>query len=328
VATERDHTFGALLQSALEKRVALGLPSADTDTYRLVHGAADGLEGLTIDVYGRFAVVSLLSERADAELSRLFDALLSLGFLGVYLKRRPRQANVLSDDERKHRTPERAVRGEDAPFELEVRESSMPFLVRLGDGLSTGLFLDQRLNRQRVHELARDRSVLNLFAYTCAFGCAAALGGAVRTTNIDVSRAVLERGRQGYARAGVTGEGHQFLARDVLETLPRLARRGEQYDVVILDPPSYASTKHGRFSVEKDFASLVAQALAVVSESGRLLACTNLHSLQTRAFERLLRTGAAQAGRGVEIELTAPPDDFPSLPGVDPHLKSAWLMVR
>jgi len=328
VGTERAHELEALLKRALERRAELGLPAPDTDAYRLVHGAADGMEGLTVDVYGHFVVVSLLSHRSDDELARLFDGLMSVGFRGVYLKRRPRQANVLSADERKERTPEHAVRGEDALFEFVVHESAMPFVVRLGDGLSTGLFLDQRINRKRVHDLACDKRVLNLFAYTCAFGCAAALGGASSTTNIDVSKNVLERGREGYARAGIGGEGHLFLARDVLETLPKLARRSERYDLVVLDPPSYASTKHGRFSVEKDFAGLVSYALALVSEGGSLLACTNLHSLETRAFERMLRTGAAHAGRAVEIELVAPPGDFSPLPGGDPHLKSAWLTVR
>jgi len=328
VGTERAHGLEVLLRSALERRVQLGLPAPDTDAYRLVHGAVDGIDGVTVDVYGHFVVVSLLSDRSDEDLARLFDGLMSLGFRGVYLKRRPRQANLLSDDERKERTPEHAVRGDDAPFDFVVRESSMPFVVRLGDGLSTGLFLDQRLNRRRVHDLARDKRVLNLFAYTCAFGCAAALGGAASTTNIDVSKNVLERGREGYARAGIAGEGHLFLARDVLETLPKLARRGERYDLVVLDPPSYASTKHGRFSVEKDFAGLVSQALGLVSEGGSLLACTNLHSLEMRTFERMLRTGAVDAARAVEIELVAPPGDFSPRPGGDPHLKSAWMTVR
>ncbi len=328
MGTERGHELEALLKGAFERRVQLGLPALDTDAYRLVHGAADGIEGVTVDVYGHFLVVGLLVDRSEADLTRLFDELLSLGFRGIYIKRRPRQANALSDDERKQRSPEHAVRGEDAPFEIVVRESSMPFVVRLGDGLSTGLFLDQRLNRRRVHDVARDKRVLNLFAYTCAFGCAAALGGAASTTNIDVSKGVLERGRQGYARAGIEAEGHLFLARDVLETLPKLARRGEAYDLVVLDPPSYASTKHGRFSVEKDFTGLVAQALGLVSAGGALLACTNLHSLESRAFERMLRTGAAHAGRAVEIELMPPPGDFSPLLGGDPHLKSAWLTVR
>jgi 23S rRNA (cytosine1962-C5)-methyltransferase len=320
-----DRELKSLLRAAYEKRAQLGLPSADTDAYRLVHGAADGLPWLTVDVYAQFVVVSLLADCGESELLELFRGLLSLGFAGVYLKRRPRQANVLSDEDRKARTPERAVFGASAPTELVVRESARRFLVRLGDGLSTGLFLDQRDNRARVHALANATCVLNLFSYTCAFGSVAAQGGATTTTNIDVSKAALERGKQNYAQAGIDPGRHRFLARDVLEELPKLKRRGERYDLVVLDPPSYASTKHGRFSVDKDFAHLVSQCLALVSETGRLLACTNQQSLSSPNFERMLRAGSAQAGGRYQIALVPPPADFPSPPGGNAHLKSAWF---
>ncbi len=328
MVTESPSGLGPLVRDALARRAECGLPSRETDAYRLIHGASDGLAGLTVDVYGEFVVVSVLSEQPQAALADLPEALMSLGFAGVYLKLRPRQANLLSDEERRTRTPERAVRGADAPAELVVRESGMPFTVRLGDGLSTGLFLDQRDNRRRVAELARSQRVLNLFAYTCAFGCAAAVGGAVSTTNVDVSKAALERGRHNYQRAGLDAQGHLFLARDVREVLPKQARRGERYGVVVLDPPSYASTKRGRFSVERDLAALVTQCLPLVADGGRLLACTNQHSLSLNAFERLLRAGALGAARAVEIECLAPPVDFPVAPGGDPHLKSAWVVPR
>ncbi len=314
-----------LLRAAFDKRAQLGLPGTETDAYRLVHSAADGIPWLTVDVYARYLVASLLADRSDEELSELFVALLSLGFRGVYLKRRPRQANALREDERNVRAPERAVWGESAPPELVVRESGLPFIVRLGDGLSTGLFLDQRDNRKRVHALASGRRVLNLFSYTCAFGCVAAQGGAISTANMDVSKSVLERGKQNYAQAGIDVSGHRFLARDVLEELPKLRRHEERFDLVVLDPPSYASTKRGRFSVEKDFVDLVAQSLELMSDSGHLLACTNQQSLSTLSFERMLRTGCARANRRLQIEVVAPPADFSAPAGGDPHLKSAWL---
>lgn len=323
---EHAGTLKLLLRAAFDKRAELGLPSAETDAYRLVHGAGDGIPWLTVDVYGRFVVVSLLADRSDEELADLYAALLALGFLGVYLKRRPRQANVLSDEERKARSPDKSVWGESAKADLTVRESGLPFNVRLGDGLSTGLFLDQRDNRQRVRSFASGARVLNLFSYTCAFGCVAAAGGALATTNIDVSKSALERGKDNYKQAGVALEGHLFLARDVLEELPKLARRGERYDLIVLDPPSYASTKRVRFSVEKDLADLIVQCLELLSDSGRLLACTNQQSLPLLTFERMARLGATRSNRRLKIELTPPPPDFPCPPGGDPHLKSAWFL--
>ncbi len=322
---ERPGDLKTLLRAAFDKRAQLGFPSAQTDCYRLVNSAADGIPWLTVDVYGRFLVASLLTDQDDEDLTDLYPALLALGFAGVYLKRRPRQANALRDDERNERAPERAVWGESAPAEFTAHESGLPFLVRLGDGLSTGLFLDQRDNRKRVHALANGKRVLNLFSYTCAFGCVAAQGGASATVNMDVSKAVLERGKQNYSQAGVDVAGHLFLARDVLEELPKLKRRGERYDLIMLDPPSYASTKRGRFSVEKDLVDLVAQCLDLLADDGRLLTCTNQQSLSVLSFERMLRTGCARANKRLQIELTPPPEDFPAPSGGDPHLKSAWL---
>lgn len=328
MATERNHDLRSVLERAQTRRAELGLPSQDTQVYRLLNATADGLPDLTVDVYGRFVVLSELAERSEAELEQVLDGLVDLGVEGVYLKRRPRQANVLSDEERRARTPAHAVRGRDAPEELVVFESGMPFLVRLGDGLSTGLFLDQRANRAELRARAAGKRVLNLFAYTCAFGCAAALGGALSTTNIDVSKAVLERGQRNYQNAGVWGPSHTFLARDVLESLPKLLRREERFDLVVLDPPSFASTKNRRFTVERDYAELASQALLLLEDGGALLACTNLHSLGTSAFTRMLQSAAARAKRGVEIVVPPSPVDFPAPSGGDPHLKSAWVGLR
>jgi 23S rRNA (cytosine1962-C5)-methyltransferase len=340
--------YRELLHGALERRRALGLPSADTTCYRLVHGEGDGLSGFTVDVYGEWLVASVYEEgpqpraltakgdesQPAGELEALtsgnmeafLDALAALPFRGVYVKNRPRQANQLAAEERTLRCPSGAVRGESAPEAFVVHESAMPFEVRLGDGLSTGLFLDQRDNRKRLRAAAPDKRVLNLFAYTCAFGVAAALGGARSTTNLDVAKPVLERGKRNYALAGLALAGHTFLARDALEALPRMARRGESFDLVVLDPPSYASTKGRRFSVERDYAELVALAASVLAPGGELLACTNHQRLAVGDLVRAVRKGALQAGRAVrDLSEWAPPADHPPASGRSPHLKSAWV---
>lgn len=316
------------LAQALARRRALGLPCAETDAYRLLHGAADGVEGLTLDVYGRYLVASLYTEQYGARERAWIAACAALGYDGVYLKRRPRQANQLAAAERRERTPEHAVAGRDAPEELLVREHGQPFAVRLGDGFSTGLFLDQRDNRARLSHAAAGKSVLNLFAYTCAFGAVAAAHGALRTVNVDIAKSALERGRRNYALAHVTGGEHQFLARDVLETLPRMASKSERYDLVVVDPPSYASTKRGRFSVERDYPELVRLALRVVAEGGSLLACSNHQKLQERDLSLAVAQACREAARPVqELTFVTPPPDHPAVPGRAAHLKSIWIRL-
>jgi 23S rRNA (cytosine1962-C5)-methyltransferase len=205
----------------------------------------------------------------------------------------------------------------------------MPLLVRLGDGLSTGLFLDQRGNRRRVRELAAGKSVANLFAYTCAFTVAAALGGASRTVSVDASAAALERGRANLVHADVLERGeHTFVAADAFAWLERAARRGERFDLVIVDPPTYSSTRRGRFVAGSDYVDLATAALAVVARGGKLLACTNHRGIEQARFRRMLLEAARAAKRDVvQVKDLAPPPDYPPPPGKEPQTKSALVSV-
>ena len=143
-----------------------------------------------------------------------------------------------------------------------------------------------------------------------------------------MAKGVLERGRQNYLRSSLDLDTHAFFARDVLDFLPRLARKGECFDLVVLDPPSYASTRGGRFSVERDYPELVTLALGVLADGGTLLACTNHHQLTDATFARLVKIGAERAGRRIRtVEMVSPPADHPSAPGRTPHLKSGWIRL-
>ncbi|MDF2696377.1 MAG: ribosomal large subunit pseudouridine synthase, partial [Labilithrix sp.] len=240
------------LQLAAERRWGLGRsidrdpPEQRTTAFRLVNEEGDALPGLAVDVYGDHLVAQIyVSEEWEkpGRRERLLDALEALGFDGVYLKLRPKQANVLVDTRRDDLAPRLPVRGSAAPEEIVVHEEGVPYGVRLGDGLSTGIFLDQRLNRRAVRESARGASVANLFSYTCAFSVAAALGGARRTVSVDASLAALERGRKGFELAGLAlGREHSFVGEDAFTWLAKSAKKDERFDLVILDPPSYSST--------------------------------------------------------------------------------------
>lgn len=327
------------LDLARERRFGLGRddqgPRATT-AFRLVNEGGDGLPGLAVDVYGDHLVAQLYDDALGtftdgARKARIFDALHALGFDGVYLKMRPKQANVIVDARRETFAPKAPVRGRPAPDELTVLEEGIPFRVRLADGLSTGIFLDQRENRRRFRGLARGRRVLNLFAYTCGFSLVAAAGGARRTVSVDASISALERGREGLedlvSRGFLEAGGdHTFVAEDAFAWLARAARKGELFDLVVLDPPSYSSTKSRRFSAESDLGELAALAIQVVAPGGALLACCNHRGLRPARFRRFLRE-AAQSLRRPYAQLKDLPDpvDYPAATGADVHLKSALL---
>ncbi len=310
------------LRDAADRRYALATDPGTT-AFRLAHDG-DGV-GAHVDLYDEHALVHFYTrEGAPAVL----DAVASLGVRGVYAKYRPKQANTLVDTRRDDVAPAHALRGDDAPVEFAVREHGLTYLVRLGDGLSTGVFLDQRENRRRVRELAKGRSVLNLFAYTCAFSVAAAAGGASRTVSVDASAASIEWGRRNLAANGLEGPAHVLVTADVFGWLEGARARRDRFDVIVLDPPSYSTAQGSRFSAESDYKKLAARCFALLSEGGALLACTNHRGIARMKFRRWLHEAARDAGREVTRLRDLPaPVDFPPAPGQEPHLKSALATV-
>lgn len=320
-------TLERLLREAAERRYsAFHLP--DTDAFRLAHAEGDGLPGATVDVYHDFLVISLYDDEALAARDKILDAAHRLGPAGIYLKLRPKHASRIVDGRSEQFAPREPVRGEPAPEPLIVHELGLPYEARLGEGLSTGIFLDQRDNRRRVREMAKGLSVLNLFAYTCPFTVAAAAGGAKKTVSVDVSRSALEWARKNLDRIGADPEAHLLVEADAIQWLKKGVERHGPFDLVILDPPSFATTKQSRFSAESDYKKLAAQCLRVLGPQGRLLACTNHKGIGHAKFRRSLHDAARDAGRDVAQMKDLPdPDDFPPAPGGEAHLKSVLVTL-
>lgn len=303
--------------------------SPGTTAFRLVNGGGDGLPGVTVDVYGEWLVVALTSPEAEAARERILDAATTLLPRGVYVKSRPKHASVIVDARREEFSPREAVRGESAPESFVIHELGLPYNVRLGDGLSTGIFLDQRENRRRVRELAFGARVLNLFAYTGAFTVAAVAGGARSSRTIDVSPGVIAWARQNLEGVGADPALHVALEADALPWLKVAATKGERFDLVLLDPPSFATTKKSRFSAEDDYRATAAAALRVLAPGGRLLACTNHRGIPKLKFRRFLHEAARDAGvTVVQVKDLPDPVDFPAEPGSEPHLKSVLVTLQ
>jgi 23S rRNA (cytosine1962-C5)-methyltransferase len=327
-SSKANDLFQLRLHEAIEARWALGR-SSDTTAFRVVHGEGDGLEGIAIDVYGEHLLVHFFSDEAIAHKESILDQVASLGARGVYLMVHPKQSNTLVDPRTESLAPSHPVRGQPVETPLVIWESGLAFRVRLGDGLKTGIFLDQRENRRRVRELSPGKRVLNLFAYTCGFTVAAAAGGATRTTSVDASRGAVALGAENLEQNGFAGEHHALIDEDVFAWLKLANKRGERYDLVVLDPPSYATTKTSRFSAAQDLPDLASRALGVVAPGGRMLACTNHRGISFRRFRKQMHEAGRLAKRTVvQIKDLPEPPDFPSPPGADPHLKSVLITVE
>ncbi|MEM7606548.1 MAG: class I SAM-dependent methyltransferase [Myxococcota bacterium] len=309
---------------AAHRRYALH--HAETPTaYRLLLGDAEGAPGVNLDVYGDHLVLHLVSEEAHAAEDAIVSALhaaFARAFAGLYVKRRPKQANALRQAERREAAPSTPLWGEgrEAFF---VNEAELAFEVNLGEALSTGIFLDQRRSRERVCEMASGARVLNLFAYSCGFGLAAAVGGAAEVVNVDASGVALGRGKRNFDHAGVQG---RFIKDDVFEFLAREHRRGRRYDLIVCDPPTYARGKKRRWKSGSGWRELTADCLRVAAPGATLFLSSNDARMAPDAFRRFIHEGA----RAVEREVISLRDgarqrDFPYAGPPLPH--KLWLAL-
>ncbi len=321
-------------------RRALIDPEA-TNAYRLVHGAADGRPGWYVDRLGDRVLASTSTDEAGGApalpdwLAAMADDLGASGIHGRRLDRRVREA-----------APEdaspRLLRGAAADGSFEVRENGLRYRLSFLEGYSCGLFLDQRDNRRRLATNwigpefplrapgTAGGEILNVFAYTCAFSVAAAIGGA-RTTSLDLSRKYLDWGRENFGANGLDPAAHDFIYGDAFDWLRRLARKGRCYDAVLLDPPTFSQSREsGAFRAESDYGKLVAAAAPLLRPGGVLFASTNAARLEPERFLAMVREGLAKAGpgRAVERELFVPqPPDFPTHREEPAYLKTVWMRV-
>ena len=197
------------------------------------------------------------------------------------------------------------------------------FGIDFGTGYSPGLFLDQRENRRYVCHIA-PRRLLNCFAYTCSFSVCAACNGA-RTLNVDLSKKYLARGRENFALNNLSTIDHRFITDDVRSVLPRLARRGEKFDAIILDPPTFSRSPSGKtFQVQHDFVSLLISALAVAEHGAHVLVSTNCSDLGVRALEVMARYCLKKTSRAATFHRPVLLPDFPARTGAS----SVWLALR
>jgi 23S rRNA (cytosine1962-C5)-methyltransferase len=313
--------LSSALDAAWQRRAPLHA-SANTTAYRLINRAGDGFPDLAVDRYGPVLVAHVYSRGVKISPPRAMLQTLAerVGAEAVYIKYRPVQGNVLDDRARRALTPAEPLIGR-AIDRVEVIENGARFIVWPAEGLNPGLFLDMREMREFVHASAAGKTVLNCFAYTCAFGAAALRGGAARVLNLDISRYYLEWGRENVGLNGFAAVPTDFVKGDVFDWLHRFGKRGQKFDVVILDPPSYSTTRETRFAVEQDTARLVALAAPVVQPGGTLIACTNYEQLSQRGFVSRVREGLTGVAARIVETRHEPGLDFPVATSAQPYLK-------
>jgi 23S rRNA (cytosine1962-C5)-methyltransferase len=285
-----------------------------TDAHRLCT-----IEDGWVERFGRDVLISfkrvLTRERLLAELQSWAT---SVGFeVGrIFARFIPRK--------NEEREPPRLIFGDPGEnLQTIATERHLKFRIDFGTGYSPGLFLDQRENRRYVRHIAPAR-LLNCFAYTCSFSVSATYVGAA-TLNIDLSKKHLARGRENFALNCLPTIEHRFIADDVRDVLPRLARKGEKFDVIILDPPTFSRSPGGkRFQVEHDFENLLIDALGLAERNSHILLSTNCSTLREHALEVMGRYCLKAARRAGTFQRPSAQPDFPPRTGAS----SIWLTLR
>jgi 23S rRNA (cytosine1962-C5)-methyltransferase len=284
----------------------------DTNAYRLINGEGDGLPGLTVDRYGDYLMVQAYCNGWNNHLKLVTQVLQELLTpVGIYEKSRPqktRELEAVSDSKRYGRL----LTGVPAPDLLEVRENGLVFLVSLEQGLNTGLFLDQRRNRRDLMTRTQGKRLLNLFAYTGAFSVAAAAAGASLVTSVDASSSYTEWAKSNFGANRLNPKRHEFLVGDCLKVLTDLGRQNKEYDIILMDPPSFSTTAKSRFTTRGGTSDIVAAALPLLSSNGLIITSSNHQKVDLADYLKELRRGALQAGNELRvISMYGQPEDFP-----------------
>ncbi|MGG1139016.1 class I SAM-dependent rRNA methyltransferase [Bacillus mycoides] len=297
--------FESKIKSALHKRKDF-YKSNDTTAFRALNGEGDGLGGLIIDYYDGYYVISWYSEGVYTFRDEIIAALQKVAnFKGIYEKKR-------FDTKGKYIEGDDFVAGERGEFPLIVKENGVNFAVYLNDGAMVGVFLDQRNVRKQIRDkYAKGRTVLNMFSYTGAFSVFAALGGASKTTSVDLANRSLSKTIEQFSVNEIDYEAQDIIVEDVFLYFKYAAKKKMKFDMVVLDPPSFARSKKYTFSAVKDYKNLLKETIAITENNGIIVASTNCSAFDMKKFNGFIDTAFKEMnGKYKILEEHSLPEDF------------------
>ena len=290
----------------------------------MIHGENDSLPGIRVDIWGSHATVSIDHESLESVLSMVVSAVESdPGIDTIWLSTRPEH-----DDLRGLAPNGKCLVGDGSVQEVVVSEHGLQYLVRPPLGLDAGLYSDMRGVRRFLAPHWEGQRVLNTFAYTGAFSVAAAAGGAASVDTVDLAAPAIARAEKNFELNGLTGEQYRFWTEDTFDALDRFRRAGTLFDIIIVDPPSFAHGPKGVWSVEKELSRVVAGCLRVLEPGGWILVATNQGSISPKEFQKYIKAAAHKVGRRLRlIHQGSPPHDIPAaLDFPESRYLKAWVL--
>jgi 23S rRNA (cytosine1962-C5)-methyltransferase len=285
----------------------------ETTAFRVFNGEGDGIGGLTIEYFDGYYLINWYSKGIYHFRDSLIQSLKELvEFKGIYQKKRfDEKGQYIEDDD--------FVAGERGTFPIIVKENGVNFAVYLNESAMVGVFLDQRDVRKTIRDhYANGKTVLNTFSYTGAFSVFAALGGAAKTTSVDLANRSRSKTIEQFSINGIDFEAQDIIVEDVFNYFKYAVKKERKFDMVILDPPSFARSKKFTFSAEKDYKNLLKEAIAITEKNGIIVASTNCSSFGMNKFKGFIDTAFMETGAKYKLmeEFSLPADfkttkDFP-----------------
>ena len=296
--------FRRKIKTAAALRTSIGLPSANTDCYRLIHGEGDGFPGLIIDVYGNTAVIQCYTigmYHLRKEHARILTEEIN-GLVAVYDK----SAETMSKHGAVSAGDDFLIQPDNYQPSSFVIENGLKFHVDFIHGQKTGFFLDQRENRTLLGNYAEGKSVLNTFCYTGGFSLSALRGGATLVHSVDSSKRAIEGVERNLSLQTFTGQHESFC----MDVMTYLKQSEQHYDVIILDPPAYAKHLNQTANAMIGYRNLNTEGLRKIKRGGILFTFSCSQAIDKELFRKLIFQSALQAGREVKIlhQLSQPPD--------------------
>jgi 23S rRNA (cytosine1962-C5)-methyltransferase len=300
--------FDRAIRKAIQNREEF-YRSSDTTAFRVFNGEGDGIGGITIDYFGGHYLINWYSEGIYHFKDYVMEALKkNVPYKGIYQKKR-------FGEEGKYVEEDSFVTGERAEFPLIIQENGVNFAIYLNEGAMVGVFLDQRNVRKAIRDkYAKDKTVLNTFSYTGAFSVYAALGGASKTTSVDLANRSKSKTIEQFSINQIDYEAQDIIVEDVFHYFKYAVKKSLKYDLVILDPPSFARSKKVTFSAAKDYTNLLKEAIAITEDNGIIVASTNSAAFDMRKFKSFIKQAFNESKEQYKIlEEYSLPEDFKTI---------------
>jgi 23S rRNA (cytosine1962-C5)-methyltransferase len=296
--------FHRKLEYAVNQRLHF-LYDEGTTAFRVFNGEGDGFGGITLDYFDGYYLIQWYSEGAYSFKKDIVAAIKKLpDYKGLYQKKRfSVEGKYLEEDD--------FVDGEQPSFPLLVKENGVNFAIYLNDGAMVGVFLDQREVRKLIRDkYSEGRRVLNTFSYTGAFSVFAALGGASETTSVDLANRSLSKTIEQFSINGIDYEAQNIIVEDVFKYFKYAVKKEHRFDMVILDPPSFARSKKHTFSASRDYKDLLKEAIAITEDDGIIVASTNCSTFNMKKFKGFIESAFKETSESYKLleEFTLPED--------------------